>query len=127
MINKVKAFQWIAGACDACTGALLVYAPAWTLRLMGVGRIPQPDDAISFVGVFVMAVGLSYFLVREDDLPGWRMQWKITALVRLSVACFLAWKIWAQGWEMAWATVLMTDLVVAGAQVAGLKRQWLEK
>ncbi len=118
--------QWGIGAMDACTGMLLVVAPVWTLHLMGIQNIPQPADIISYVGIFVMAVGLSYFLVSESDCAGWRMQWKVTALVRLLVACFLAWKIFIQGWEMRWVSVLLTDLVVAMLQIAGLNMKWLD-
>ena len=122
---KLKLFQWAVGACDACTGILLVFAPLWTLQLMGMKNIPDPADIVSFVGVFVMAVGLSYFLVNAAEPKGWKMQWKITALVRLSVACFLSWKIFGQGWEMPWVTVLVTDLVIAAVQLAGLKQGWI--
>jgi hypothetical protein len=128
-MNKLKLFQWAVGACDACTGILLVLAPAWTLHLMGMVNRPSPVDTISFVGVFVMAVGVSYFLVSDEDVGGWKMQWKVTALVRLSVAGFLAWKIFASsgaGWETRWLSVLLTDLVIASVQIVGLKRKWLD-
>jgi hypothetical protein len=123
--NQIKLFQWGVGACDASTGLLLVIAPVWTLHLMGIETLPEPADIISFVGIFVFAVGLSYFLVNSDDLAGWKMQWKITALVRLLVAVFLLWKIMVTGWEIRWVSVLLTDLVVASIQILGLKRGWL--
>jgi len=126
MNHKLKLFQWAVGACDACTGILLVFAPVWTLHLMGMKNIPDPADIISFVGIFVAAVGVSYFLVNREDVAGWKMQWKVTALVRLSVACFLTWKIFGAHWEMRWITVLLTDLVIAAVQIVGLKRGWLD-
>ena len=125
--NQIQWFQWAVGACDAFTGILLVLAPVWTLKLMGMKEIPVPADTMSFVGIFVMAVGLSYFLTKKDDLIGWEMQWKLTALVRLCVAAFLSWKLLAGGWEMPWITVLLTDLIVGGIQLTGLKREWLDK
>lgn len=127
MNHKLKLFQWAVGACDASTGVLLVFAPVWTLHLMGMKNIPNPADIISFVGIFVMAVGVSYFLVNREDVSGWKMQWKVTSLVRLSVACFLTWKILGANWEMLWATVLLTDLVIAGIQIFGLKNGWLDR
>jgi hypothetical protein len=125
MKNKLQLFQWAVGACDASTGILLVAAPAWTLHLMGMTKILSPPDIISFVGVFVMAVGLSYFLVKEKDVAGWEMQWRVTAMIRVCVACFLAWKIAGEGWEVRWLTVLITDATIATIQVLGLKRGWL--
>ena len=126
MMNKLKLFQWAVGAYDASTGILLVLAPVWTLHLMGMKNIPDPADIISFVGIFVAAVGVSYFLVHREDVVGWKMQWKVTALVRLSVACFLTWKIFGANWETRWITVLLTDLVIAAVQIVGLKRGWLD-
>lgn len=126
MNYKIKLFQWSVGACDAVTGILLVLAPVWTLHLMGMKNIPEPADIISFVGIFVMAVGVSYFLVNRDELSGWKMQWKVTALVRLSVGVFLMWKIFGAHWEMRWITVLLTDLIIAGVQITGLKNGWIE-
>lgn len=124
-MNRIKLFQWAVGACDASTGLLLVLAPAWTLRLMGIGSLPEPADIISFVGIFVFAVGISYFLVSADDVAGWKMQWKVTALVRLLVAAFLLWKIFVVGWEVKWISVLLTDLIIALIQISGLKLRWL--
>jgi hypothetical protein len=123
--NKIKLFQWGVGACDAFTGLLLILVPVWTLRLMGIEFLPEPADIISFVGVFVFAVGLSYFFVSSDDPSGWIMQWKITAMVRILVAGFLFWKIFFAGWEMKWISVLLTDLVIATIQILGLKLRWL--
>ena len=54
-------FQWLAGSCDTATGVLLVFAPAWTLKLMGVQRLPQPVEFASFVGVFVLAAIAAVF------------------------------------------------------------------
>lgn len=125
MNSKIKLYQWAVGGMDACTGFLLVFFPVWTLHLMGMKRIPDPADIISFVGIFVMAVGLSYFLVREKDPIGWEMQWKVTGLMRACVAGFLAWKIFFCGWEVRWATVLFTDISIAVVQFAGLKKGWL--
>ncbi len=123
--NQIKLFQWCVGACDACTGLLLVLVPVWTLHLMRMESLPDPPDIISFVGIFVFAVGISYFLVNADDVAGWKMQWRITALVRLLVAAFLLWKITASGWEIRWVSVLLTDLTIATIQIIGLKRGWL--
>ncbi len=85
---------------------------------------------VSWVGVFVFAVGVSYFLVSwrsdgESDLAAWRMQWKMTGVARLAVGSFVAWQIVAGGLEATWNTVALTDFLVAGAQFAGLGLGWL--
>ena len=125
MNHKIKLYQWGVGGMDACAGFLLVFFPAWTLNLMGMTQVPEPVDIISFVGIFVMAVGLSYFLVREKDVVGWEMQWRVSGVMRACVACFLAWKIFGSDWEIRWATVLFTDVSIAVVQFTGLKKGWL--
>ena len=127
MNNKLRLFQWSVGACDALTGILLVAAPQATLSLMGMEKSAEEAVPFSFVGIFVMAVGLSYFLPRETDLAGWKMQWKVTALMRLFVALFLLGNITLAGWDSQWLTVLFTDLIVGSVQFLGLKKGWLEK
>lgn len=126
-VNKLSLFQWAVGACDACTGFLLLIAPAWTVEHMGVTQVSMQTDMLSYVGVFVMAVGWSYFLVRADQLEQWKMQWKVTSMMRLLVALFLAWKMAFSGWDASWFTVLLTDLAVGLTQVTGLRLGWLSK
>lgn len=126
MIAKLKFYQWAVGACDATTGLLLVITPSFTFKLMGMGNIAGDLGVYSFVGAFVMAVGLSYFLTKPTDIQGWKMQWKLTAMVRCIVALFLIYKI-ATGWDWRWISVVMTDAVFGLTQLVGLKKGWLDK
>ncbi len=88
-------YQYIAGLCDTGTGLLLIVAPAWTLRLMGLTIIPQPVVFVRYIGVFVLSVGLTYLWaaarwpLTSHAHIGWSTQWKITALVRTLVAVFV--------------------------------------
>ena len=52
-------YQLLTGVSDASTGALLMIAPAFALRLM---HLSTPSDAltyVSFIGAFVLSVGLA--------------------------------------------------------------------
>ena len=123
-------FQWLAGSCDTATGVLLVFAPAWTLKLMGVQQFPQPVEFASFVGVFVLGVGLAYLSVARLPLnsktaPRWQTVWSVTALIRFLVAGFLTWQILAGRMEKAWFAVAATDGALAAFQWTGLKCGWL--
>jgi hypothetical protein len=124
-------FWWNAGvgSMDAATGLLLMWAPAWTLRLMGL----QPVGAearvfLSWMGAFVFSVGASYFLVLRGDEPRrGEMVWQMTALVRAVVAVFVVTKV-AQGTlEPLWLTVAVTDAAVAVVQWRGIQKQWWHK
>jgi hypothetical protein len=124
-------FQWLAGSCDTVTGVLLVFAPAWTLQLMGVQRLPQPVEFASFVGVFVLGVGLAYLSIallplNAKTAPRWQTVWNLTALIRFLVAGFLTWQILAGRMEKVWLAVAVTDGALAIFQWIGLRRGWLD-
>lgn len=126
----LPAYQWLAGLCDTTTGVLLVFVPAWTLRLMGAQVLPQPVAFASFVGAFVLSVGLAYFYAARLPLTSanaarWRTVWFLTALTRTLVAVFLASQIVIGRMEHAWLTVALTDGALAAFQWTGLSRGWL--
>jgi hypothetical protein len=124
-------YQFIAGLCDTGTGALLIAAPEWTLRLMGLHLIPQPVVFVRYIGVFVLSVGLTYLwaLARwpltSHAHIGWATQWKITALVRLLVAVFVFWQVASGGLEIGWIMVAISDAAFATVQWVGLRNGWL--
>ncbi len=115
------------GAMDALTGILLVLAPATVLKLLGIGQ-PSADALVylSWMGVFVGGVGLSYALVVADRHSG-QTVWKFTALVRVLVAVFVAWHVVGGSLAPAWATVALTDSVVAVVQMALVRAGWWEE
>jgi hypothetical protein len=124
-------FQWLAGSCDTATGVLLVFSPAWTLKLMGVHQVPEPMAFASFVGVFVLGVGLAYLSIARLPLNAkhalrWQTVWSLTALIRSLVASFLVWQIFAGHMEKTWLIVAATDGALATFQWIGLKRGWLD-
>ena len=50
----------LAGLMDATTGALLLAAPLWTLKLMGITTPPVEPLFQQWIGAFVCSVGCSY-------------------------------------------------------------------
>ncbi len=123
-------YQWLAGLCDVTTEALLAFAPSWTLSLIGVRHGPQPVEFTSFIGVFVLSVGVAYLYAARlpmitANAPRWQTVWWLTALSRTLVAVFLLWKISAGRLEMAWLTVALTDGALAIFQWIGLRKGWL--
>jgi hypothetical protein len=124
-------YHYAAGLSDTLTGLLLLFAPAWTLHLMGVSQVPQPLFFASYVGVFVLCVGATYLWVpasRLTSLPRsacWRTQWLITALFRSLIAIFVFAEIAVGTMERGWIAVALTDGVFAAIQWMGLRRNWL--
>lgn len=130
MARWLLPYQYLAGFSDASTGLLLVFAPQWTLALMGIRRPPQPIAYASFIGFFVFAVGATYLLATRIPLnaantPRWQTVWAVTALIRSSVAVFLLGEILAGRMEAAWLAVAIFDGTLALVQWIGLSRGWL--
>jgi hypothetical protein len=123
-------YQWLAGSCDTATGLLLMFAPGWTLALMGVRHAPQPVEFAAYIGAFVLSVGIAYFYAAwlpmdAANAPRWQTVWLLTALSRTLVAGFLTWHMIAGRMEMAWISVALTDGALALFQWVGLSKGWL--
>ncbi|MBK1883058.1 hypothetical protein JIN85_11570 [Luteolibacter pohnpeiensis] len=123
-LRFLRLWSLAVGAMDASTGLLLVTAPVVTLKWMG---IPPLDQAawvfLSWIGVFVAAVGLSYGWVFRGEREG-ETVWFFTGLVRLLVAVFLVVKILGGALPMAWITVAITDAVVGAGQWFFVRAGW---
>ena len=124
-------FQYAAGVADTVTGLLLVFAPVWTLHLMGLHVMPVPDSFASFIGVFVFCVGFTYVWagMAWSGAPAlrerWVTQWLLTAIFRTSVAIFVAVELSLGKLEAGWIIVALADTAAAVIQWTGLLRGWL--
>ena len=124
-------YQIAAGLSDTCTGLLLLAAPAWTLRLMHVTQSPAPAVFASFLGAFVLGVGLTYLWLALRYGQGlattleWESQWRCTGIIRGCVACFLFLELGSGRMEPAWSLVAFSDAALALLQAIGLHRGWL--
>ena len=126
-MNRIKFLRFwsvAVGAMDAVTGLLLILAPGAVLRLLRIAP-PSPDALVflSWIGVFVMAVGLSYAMALGKRSRG-ETVWAFTALVRILVAVFLTFKIMTGSLAPAWALVGISDGVVGCVQIAILRLGW---
>jgi len=126
-MNKSIILKWWSvgtGGMDAVTGLLLIFMPQLVLRLLGIE--PLADQSLlflSWVGVFVLAVGLSYGLALTGRARG-EAVWMFTSLVRMLVAIFLIVQVIAGALEPAWLLVAAGDGVVAVAQGIMLLAGW---
>jgi hypothetical protein len=120
----VRFWSIAVGSMDALTGLLLLLAPGWVLHLL---RVPSPSvDALNFlswIGVFVLAVGLSYAMALGRRSRG-ETVWVFTSVVRALVAVFLTFKILGGSMSPAWGVVALADGAVAVVQVAVLRAGW---
>lgn len=131
--HRLILYQYIAGFSDTGTGLLLIAEPAWTLHLMGLSIVPEPVAFVRYIGVFVLAVGLTYFWaalrwpLSAHAHIAWSTQWKITALTRCLVAVFVLSQVAAEAIEVRWISVAATDAAFALIQIAGLRKGWLAR
>lgn len=123
-------YQLAIGLSDTITGALLIIAPQCALRLM---RLHVPVDALpflSFIGAFVMSVGLACLygalvIARRGSPCKLEVVWLLTAITRASVAIFVVAQILTQTIETGWLTVAITDGACVLIQAIGLRKGWL--
>ena len=123
-------YQLLIGISDAATGILLVVTPAFTASLM---HLHVPVDALpyfSFVGAFVLSVGLAclygaYLTYRGGCRSRLEVVWLLTAITRASVAVFLVAQIMSQTLETGWLTVAIFDGACVLIQAIGLRKGWL--
>lgn len=123
-------YQLIAGLSDASTGALLIAAPLFTLRMMGLVVPSDASPFLSFIGAFVLAVGLAYLygalLVRGNRaVPRLEAVWLLTAMIRSSVAIFLAAAVVSGSLAPGWLAIAVFDGTCVVIQARGLRRGWL--
>jgi hypothetical protein len=127
IMKKITILKWWSvgtGAMDAVTGLLLIVAPLLVLRLLGIAPLANESLVfLSWVGVFVMAVGLSYGLALTGRARG-EVVWMFTGLVRAMVAAYLTIKVLCGALEPAWLLVAAGDGIVAVAQGAILRAGW---
>lgn len=127
-MNKLKLLKFwsiAVGSMDALTGLLLIFVPDLVLRMLKID--PPSADAmvfVSWIGVFVMSVGLSYGLALGGRRSRGEAVWMFTSLVRIMVAAFLTTKILGGSLQMAWMLVAAADASVALVQVVILRKRW---
>lgn len=124
------AYQWFIGLSDTLTGALLIIAPGVTLGLM---HLHAPADAlpyISYLGSFVLAVGLAcvygaIVMLRRGSPCKLETVWLLTAITRASVASVVVAQVLAHTLEAGWLTVAVFDSACVVFQTIGLRKGWL--
>jgi hypothetical protein len=123
-------YQLLIGLSDSLTGALLIVAPQFTLHLM---RLHAPSDALpflSFIGAFVLSVGLSclygaWLMVCRGSPSKLEVVWLLTAIMRASVAILVVTQILTHTLEAGWLTVAASDAACVLIQGIGLRKGWL--
>jgi hypothetical protein len=124
-LNFLKIWSVMVGGMDAFTGLLLIVTPATVLRLLRI-EAPGEDTLVylSWIGVFVLAVGLSYGLALGKHRGRGEAVWLFTALVRILVAVFIVTQITRKTMAPAWIVVALSDGIVATVQMVILRRNW---
>jgi hypothetical protein len=124
-------YQLLTGLSDSLTGVLLIVSPALTLRLMGLQADPTALPFLSYIGAFVLSVGIAclyggLLATRPDNSQKLEVVWLLTAITRVLVALFVASGIYAGKLEPGWSTVAISDGSFALVQTIGLWKGWLK-
>lgn len=123
-VKFLKLWSIAVGSMDALTGLLLIFFPVLVLKMLMIE--PPSGDALvflSWIGVFVMSVGLSYGFALSRRGRG-EAVWMFTSLVRIMVAVFLTVRILDGSLQKTWALVAVSDASVAVVQIAILRAGW---
>ncbi len=123
-------YQLLTGLSDTSTGLLLILSPALTLHLMRLHVADLALPYLSWIGVFVLSVGLAclygaWLTGNPLDDPKLEVVWLLTAIPRTLVTLFVVTKMVSGALEPGWFTVAVTDGTFALTQVVGLSRGWL--
>ena len=124
------AYQCLTGLSDTATGLLLIAAPGITLQLMGLHSAPDTLPFLSYIGVFVLSVGLAclyggWLAFKRGPREKLEVVWLLTAITRVLVAVFVVAKMASGALEAGWSTVAFTDGAFSLLQFIGLGRGWL--
>jgi hypothetical protein len=123
-------YQMLTGLSDTSTGILLIVAPALTLRLMDLHVPANTLLFLSYLGVFVLSVGIAclygaWLTTRTAFAPKLEVVWLLTAITRGLVAIFILAKTASGALDHGWITVAVSDGAFALLQVVGLAKGWL--
>jgi len=125
----LPAYQIVTGLSDTSTGLLLLFAPGLTLRLMKVDAGAEALPFLSYVGVFVLSVGIACLygasLIKTPEKL--EVVWLLTGITRGLVALFVIASIVSGTLEPGWSTVACTDGVLSVLQFIGLATGWLRR
>ena len=124
------AYQLLIALSDTFTGAVLIAAPEFALRLMGLHMPADAMPFLSFIGAFVLSVGLAclygaILMIRSGSLSKLKIVWLLTAITRASVAIFVLAQIVAHTLEAGWLSVALSDGACVLFQAIGMRKGWL--
>ncbi len=124
-------YQLLTGLSDASTGILLICSPALTLQLMRLNAPACSLPFLSYVGAFVLSVGVAclygaHLVTRQVFAQKLEVVWLLTAITRGLVTIFIVWKVTSGVLPGGWLTVAISDGTFALIQGIGLYRNWLE-
>jgi hypothetical protein len=130
--RMLVAYQILTGLSDTSTGLLLIFAPRLTLRLMDLHAASAALPFLSYMGVFVLSVGLACFYggwlaLRPATTEKLEVVWLLTGVTRALVAVFVLCSVLSNSLERGWITVALTDGFFALLQIYGLARGWLKR
>ncbi len=120
----LKYWSLAVGTMDVLLGLLLVFSPALMLRMLKI-EPPSADGLVfvSWIGVFVISVGLSYGLTFGRRGHG-EAVWIFSSGGCLLTAVFLTTRILGESMPGSWTLIAVACALVALVQIALLRAGW---
>lgn len=120
----LKYWSLAVGAMDVLIGLLLVFFPVLVLRFLKI-EAPSAEGLVflSWVGVFVMSVGLSYVLAMGRRGHG-EAVWIFSSVASMLTAVFLTARILGESMAGGWTLVAAACALVALVQITLLRAGW---
>ena len=120
----LKYWSLAVGTMDVLIGLLLVFFPALMLQMLKI-EPPSADGLVfvSWIGVFVISVGLSYGLAFGRRGHG-EAVWIFSSVVCLLSAVFLTTRILGESMPGSWTLVAVACALVALVQIVFLRAGW---
>jgi Na+-driven multidrug efflux pump len=120
----LKNWSLVLGTMNLMAGLLLVFFPVLVLRFLKIEAPPTEGLVfVSWIGVFVMSVGVSYVLAMGRRGHG-EAVWIFSSVVMVLTAVFLTARILGESMPGAWTLVAAACALVALVQIVLLRAGW---
>lgn len=125
---KSTLLSFFCAVGDGFTGIGLLFAPLFTLGMMGVAPLPAEPFAFRWIGAFVLSAGLAYLLpflepAGSARLTAMRNTFRMLTVIRILVTLIVLTGVLNGALPKAWISVPLYDGTFAVLQLLLLRTE----